>query len=179
MTLHACRERAPIGMSAQPQMAANAPSHVTQAPIVMSAQPRSARTSAQAGSNSPFLVIAVIGSFVVAVCLAVVFFVVRSQDSAEDAQKSADDETSQEDKTSGSAPSSTAGPPSTRRPAPNSKYRLLLKDGKHPFCVTSKLKYAYPVRTNDEGVKVCSGTPDGPIPIDGLKAYDPSESQWK
>jgi hypothetical protein len=75
--------------------------------------------------------------------------------------------------------SSTAGPPSTRQPAPNGKYRLLLKDGKYPFCVTSKLKQAYPVRTNDEGVKVCSGTPEGPIPVDGLKAYQPSQFQWE
>jgi hypothetical protein len=126
--------------------------------------------------------IAVIGSVVVVVCLAVVFFVVRSQGSAEDARESAADETSQDVKASGSSrtiATSTAGPSSTRRPAANSKYRLLLKDGRYPFCVTSKLKQAYPVRTDDEGVKVCSGTPDGPIPVDGLKAYHPSESQWE
>lgn len=172
-----------------PTMAAPAPGQATQAPMVMSAQPQDAATSAQAGSNSPFLMIAVIGSFVVAVCLAAVFFVVRSQDSAEDARESADDETSQEGKASGSsrtmatssntsAPSS-ASPSSTLRPVQNGKYRLLLKDGKYPFCVTSELKQAYPVRTNDEGVKVCNGTPDGPIPIDSLKAYHPSEFRWK
>jgi serine/threonine protein kinase len=170
-----------------PTMAAPAPGQATQAPMVMPVQPQSAATSAQAGSNSPFLMIAVIGSVVVAVCLAAVFFVVRSQDSAEDPRESADD--AQEDKASGSSrttakssntstPSSTAGPSSTRRPAPNSKYRFLLKDGKYPFCVTSKLKNAYPVRTDDEGVKVCS-TPEGPIPIDGLKTYHPSEFQWE
>ena len=125
-----------------------------------------------------------IGSLVVVACLAAVFFFVRSQGSAEDARESADDETSQEAKASGSsrtnaASSTTSTPSSTRRPAPNSRYRLLLKDGKYPFCVTSKLKQAYPVRTNDEGVKVCSGTPEGPIPIDGLKAYHPSEVQWE
>ncbi|WP_437766285.1 serine/threonine-protein kinase [Sorangium sp. So ce281] len=146
-------------------------------------------------SNSPFLMIAVIGSFAVAVCLAAVFFVVRSRDSAEDTRESANEETSQEDKASGSSrtmatssitgtpstpstPSTTAEPPSTRRPAPNGKYRLLVKDGKYPFCVTSKLRHAYPVRTNDEGAKACIGTPDGPIPIDDLKAYHPSELQW-
>ncbi|HZF51764.1 MAG TPA: serine/threonine-protein kinase [Polyangiaceae bacterium] len=163
-------------------MAAPAPGQATQAPMAMSVQPRSAATSARAGSNSPFLRIAVIGSVAVAVCLAAVFFVVRSRDSSEDARESADDETPREARASGSSrtlATSTAGPSSTRQPAPNSKYRLLLKDGKYPFCVTSKLKHAYPVRTNDEGVKVCSGTPDGPIPIDGLKAYHPSEVQWE
>ncbi|WP_437336916.1 serine/threonine protein kinase [Sorangium sp. So ce394] len=189
-----------------PTMAAPAPSQAMQAPMVVSVPPQSVATSPQADSNSPFLMIAVIGSFVVAALLAAVLFVVRSRGSAEDARESADDETSQEDKASGSSrtmatssststpssststPSSTAGPSPTsptaaplptRRPAPNGKYRLLMKDGKYPFCVTSKLKYAYPVRTNDEGVKVCSGTPDGPIPIDGLKAYHPSELQWE
>ncbi|WP_437580628.1 serine/threonine protein kinase [Sorangium sp. So ce887] len=168
-----------------PTMAAPAPGQAMQA-----VPPQSAATSPQAGSNSPFLIIAVIGSFVVAVCLAAVFFVVRSRGSAEDARESADDETSQEDKASGSSrtmatssntstPSPTAGPSSTPRPALNGKYRLLIKDGKYPFCVTSKLKHAYPVRTNDEGVKACSGTPEGPIPIDGLKAYHPSEFQWE
>ena len=163
-------------------MAAPAPGQATQAPMAMSVQPRSAATSARAGSNSPFLRIAVIGSVAVAVCLAAVFFVVRSQDSSEDARESADDETPQEARASGSSrtlATSTGGASSTRQPAPNSKYRFLLKDGKYPFCVTSKLKHAYPVRTNDEGVKVCSGTPDGPIPIDGLKAYHPSEVQWE
>jgi serine/threonine protein kinase len=172
--------QAPMVMSAQPQSAPTS----AQAPMVMSAQPQSAAPSAQAGSSSPFLMIAVIGSLVVAVCLVIVFFVVRSQGSAEDARESADDGTSQEAKASGSSrttatSSTTSTPSSTRRPASNSKYRLLLKDGKYPFCVTSKLKQAYPVRTNDEGVKVCSGTPDGPIPIDGLKAYHPSEIQWE
>ncbi|WP_437753538.1 serine/threonine protein kinase [Sorangium sp. So ce1389] len=187
-----------------PTMAAPAPSQAMQAPMAVSAPPQPAAASPQAGSNSPFLMIAVIGSFVVAVCLAAVFFVVRSRDSAEDARESAEDETSEEDKASGSSratatssstgtPSSTAGPSSTtagpssttagpsstRRPAPNGKYRLLLKDGKYPFCVTSKLKKAYPVRTDDEGVKVCNGTPEGPIPIDELKAYHPSEFQWE
>lgn len=176
-----------------PTMAAPAPGQAMQAPMVVPAPPRSAATSPRASSNSPFLMIAVIASFAVAVCLAAVFFVVRSRGSAEGTRESADDETSQEDKTNGSSgtmatastastpstPSSTAAPPSTRRPAPNGKYRLLVKDGKYPFCVTSKLKHAYPVRTNDEGVKVCSGTPDGPIPIEGLKAYHPSELQWE
>lgn len=176
-----------------PTMAAPAPGQAMQAPMVVPAPPRSAATSPRASSNSPFLMIAVIASFAVAVCLAAVFFVVRSRGSVERTRESADDETSQEDKTSGSSgtmatasttstpstPSSTAAPPSTRRPAPNGKYRLLVKDGKYPFCVTSKLKHAYPVRTNDEGVKVCSGTPDGPIPIEGLKAYHPSELQWE
>lgn len=173
-----------------PTMAAPAPGQATQAPMVTSVQPQSAATSARAGSNPPFLMIAVIGSFLVAVCIAVVFFVVRLPGSAEDARESADDETSREDKPSGSSrtgatssntskPSSTAGPSSTRRPVPISKYRLLLKDGKYPFCVTSKLRHAYPVRTDDEGVKVCSDTPEGPIPIDGLKPYDPAESQWE
>ncbi|WP_438037792.1 serine/threonine protein kinase [Sorangium sp. So ce128] len=179
-----------------PTMAAPAPGHAMQAPMVVPVPPQSAATSPRASSNPPFLIIAVIGSFAVAVCLAAVFFVVRSQDSAEDTRESADDETSQEDKASGSSrtmatssttstpstpstPSSSAAPPSTRPPAPNGKYRLLIKDGKYPFCVTSKLKHAYPVRTNDEGVKVCSGTPDGPIPIEGLKAYHPSELQWQ
>ncbi|WP_437939825.1 serine/threonine protein kinase [Sorangium sp. So ce341] len=191
-----------------PTMAAPALGQAMQAPMVVSVPPQSAATSPQAGSNSPFLMAAVIGSFVVAVFLAAVLFVVRSRGSAEDTRESADDETSQEDKASGSSrtiatssststPSSTAAPSPTsstaapsptpptaaplpaRRPAPNGKYRLLIKDGKYPFCVTSKLKYAYPVRTNDEGVKVCSGTPDGPIPIDDLKAYHPSEFQWE
>jgi hypothetical protein len=148
------------------------------------------------------LVIAVIVSLVVAVGLAAIFFVVRSQNSTEDARKSADAETSQKDKASDSSrtiakssdtstPSSTAGltaartvpttttPSSTSPPVPNGKYRLLLKDGKYPFCVTSALKRAYPVRTDGDGVKVCNGTPEGPIPIDSLKKYDPSEFQWK
>ncbi|WP_437791022.1 serine/threonine protein kinase [Sorangium sp. So ce693] len=179
-----------------PTMAAPAPGQAMQAPMVVPVPPQSAATSPRASSNSPLLMIAVIASFAVAVCLAAVFFVVRSRGSDEGTRESADDETSQEDKASGSSgtmatssttstpstpstPSSTAAPPSTRRPAPNSKYRLLVKDGKYPFCVTSKLKHAYPVRTNDEGVKVCSGTPDGPIPIEGLKAYHPSELQWE
>ncbi|WP_437957546.1 protein kinase [Sorangium sp. So ce119] len=187
-----------------PTMAAPAPGRATQAPRVVSVPPRSAATSPRAGSNSPFLMIAVVGSFALAVCLAAVFFVVRSQGSAEDTRERAEDETSREDKASGrsrtmatssstsapspgtsapspstSAPSSTAEPSSTRRPVPDGKYRLLIKDGKYPFCVTSKLKKAYPVRTDDEGVKVCSGTPEGPIPIDGLKAYHPSEFQWE
>jgi hypothetical protein len=185
----------PISVDA-PTMAAPAPGQAMQAPMVVPVPPQSAATSPRASSNSPFLIIAVIGSFAVAVCLAAVFLVVRSRDSADDTRENANDETSQEDKASGSSrtmaassttstpsppspPSSTAGPPSTRRPASDGKYRLLVKDGKYPFCVTSKLKHAYPVRTNDEGVKVCSGTPDGPIPIDGLKAYHPSELQWQ
>ncbi|WP_437287524.1 serine/threonine protein kinase [Sorangium sp. So ce406] len=187
-----------------PTMAAPAPGRAMQAPMVVSVPPRSAANSPQVGSNSPFLMVAVIGSFALAVCLAAVFFVVRSQDSAEDTRESAEDETSQEGKASGrsrtmatssststpssststpssstSTPSSTAEPSSTRRSVPDGKYRLLLKDGKYPFCVTSKLKKAYPVRTDDEGVKVCGGTPEGPIPIDGLKAYHPSEFQWE
>ncbi|WP_437808068.1 serine/threonine protein kinase [Sorangium sp. So ce1078] len=173
-----------------PTMAAPALGQSMQAPMVVSAPPQPAAASPQAGSNSTLLIIGVIGSFVVAVCLAAVFFVVRSPDSAEDTRESAGDDTSQEDKADGgprtvatssntSTPSSTAAPSSTRRPVPNGKYRLLIKDGKYPFCVTSKLKKAYPVRTNDEGVKVCSGTPEGPIPIDDLKAYHPSEFQWE
>ncbi|WP_437973012.1 serine/threonine-protein kinase [Sorangium sp. So ce295] len=185
----------PISVDA-PTMAAPAAGQAMQAPMVVPVPPQSAATSPRASSNSPFLIIAVIGSFAVAVCLAAVFLVVRSRDSADDTRENANDETSQEDNESGSSrtmaassttstpsppspPSSTAGPPSTRRPASDGKYRLLVKDGKYPFCVTSKLKHAYPVRTNDEGVKVCSGTPDGPIPIDGLKAYHPSELQWQ
>jgi eukaryotic-like serine/threonine-protein kinase len=135
------------------------------------------------------LIIAVIGSFVVAVCLAAVFFVVRSKNSAEGAGESADDETSQEAKASGSSrttattsntsTTSSTSSSSTRQPVQNGKYRLLLKDGKYQFCVTSELKQAYPVRADDEGVKVCNGTPEGPIPIDGLKAYHPSEFRWK
>ncbi|WP_437319040.1 serine/threonine protein kinase [Sorangium sp. So ce385] len=187
-----------------PTMAAPAPGRAMQAPMIVSVPPQSAATSPQAGSSSPLLMIAVIGSFAITACLAAAFFVVRSRDSTEEARESADARTSQEDEARGSSramatssststpsstastpssatstPPSTAGPSSARRPAPNSKYRLLIKDGKYPFCVTSKLKYAYPVRTNDEGVKVCSGTPDGPIPIDGLKAYHPSELQWE
>ncbi|WP_437836977.1 serine/threonine protein kinase [Sorangium sp. So ce1153] len=181
-----------------PTMAAPAPGQAMQAPMVVSAPPDSTATGPRSGSSSPFLLIAVIGSFAVAVCLAAVFFVVRSQGSAEDTRESADDETSQEDKAGGSSrtmatsssastpsstntstPPSTAGPASTRGPVPNGKYRLLMKDGKYPFCVTSKLKKAYPVRTNDDGVKVCNGTPEGPIPIDELKAYHPSEFQWE
>ncbi|MDC0677287.1 serine/threonine protein kinase [Sorangium atrum] len=176
-----------------PTMAAPAPGQAMQAPMVVPVLPQSAATSPRTSTSSPLLMIAVIASFAIAVCLAAVFFVVRSRGSDEGTRESADDETSQEDKTSGSSgtmatssttstpstPSSIAAPPSTRRPAPNSKYRLLVKDGKYPFCVTSKLKHAYPVRTNDEGVKVCSGTPDGPIPIEGLKAYHPSELQWE
>ncbi|WP_437989520.1 serine/threonine protein kinase [Sorangium sp. So ce145] len=179
-----------------PTMVAPAPGRAMQAPMAASVPHQSAATSPRASSNSPFLIIAVIGSFAVAVCLAAVFLVVRSRAPAEDARESANDEASQEDKASRSSPtmatssntstpptpsspSSTAGPPSTPRPAPNGKYRLLIKDGKYPFCVTSKLRHAYPVRTDDEGVKVCSGTPDGPIPIDGLKAYHPRELQWQ
>lgn len=152
-------------------MAAPAPDQAMPTPTDMSVRPQSATTGAQA--NPPFLMIAVIGSLVVVACLAV-FFVVRSQDSAKDTRASAGEETSRADKAS-----STAGPSSTRRPATNTKYRLLLKDGKYPFCVTSKLKNAYPVRTNDEGVKVCSGTPEGYMPIDSLKPYNPSEFQWE
>jgi hypothetical protein len=185
-----------------PTMAAIAPSQAMQAPIAIHVRPQYAATGAQAGSKSPFLVIAVIVSLVVAVGLAAIFFVVRSQNSTEDARKSADAETSQKDKASDSSrtiakssdtstPSSTGGltaartvPTTTTRsstipPVPNGKYRLLLKDGKYPFCVTSALKRAYPVRTDDDGVKVCNGTPEGPIPIDSLKKYDPSEFQWK
>jgi len=169
-----------------PTMAAPALSEAMQAPVVTPVQPPSAAhaTSAQAGSSSRLLMLAVIGSLVVAACLAVVFFVVRSSGSAEDTRASADDEVSGSSRTRAtssdtSTPASTAGPSSTRQPAANSKYRLLIKDGKYPFCVTSKLKNAYPVRTNEEGVKVCSGTPDGPIPIDGLKGYQPSEFQWE
>ncbi|WP_437670743.1 serine/threonine protein kinase [Sorangium sp. So ce131] len=180
-----------------PTMAAPAPGQAMQAPMVVSVPPQPAATSPRAGSSSPFLMIAAIGSFVVAACLVAVFFVVRSQGSAGDTRVSTDDGTSQEAKASDSSramatssststPSSTAGPSSTtagpsstRRPVPNGKYRLLMKDGRYPFCVTSKLKHAYPVRTNDEGVKVCSGTPEGPIPIDDLKAYHPSEFQWE
>ena len=173
-----------------PKTAAPAPDQAMQAPKDMSVQPPSAAISAQASSKSPFSKIAVIGPIVVVVCLAIVFFVVRSQDSTKDTRESADDETSREDKASDGSrttaassktgtPSSIAGPASTRQTASNGKYRLLLKDGKYPFCVTSKLKNAYPVRTNDEGIKVCSGTPDGPIPVEGLKAYNPSQFQWE
>lgn len=164
-----------------PKTPAPAPEQAMPAPVDTSARPQSAANSAQAGSKSPFLMIAVIGSLVVVVCL-VAFFAFRSPDSAKD--------TTREDQASGrsgtlapssntSRPSSIVGPSSTRLPASNSKYRLLLKDGKYPFCVTSKLKKAYPVRTNDEGVKVCSDTPEGPIPVEGLKPYSPSESQWE
>ncbi|KYF77978.1 hypothetical protein BE17_45295 [Sorangium cellulosum] len=175
-----------------PTMAAPAPGQAMQAPMAVSAPPQSAATSPQAASSSPFLLIAVIASFAIAVCLIAAFFVVRSRGSAEDTRESADDATSQEDKASGSSPAaatsssastppstSAAGPSPTRRPVPNGKYRLLIKDGKYPFCVTSKLKKAYPVRTSDDGVKVCSGTPEGPVPIDDLKAYRPSEFQWE
>ncbi|MBK9266336.1 MAG: serine/threonine protein kinase [Polyangiaceae bacterium] len=167
-----------------------APAQTMQPPMDTSAQPRAAATSARASSKPPFVMIAVIGSFLFVVCLAIVFFVFRSQDSANDTRASADDATPREDKASGSSramatssntrtPSSTTGLSSTRRAAPTSKYRLLLKDGKYPFCVTSKLKNAYPVRTDEEGVKVCNGTPEGPIPIDGLEPYQPSEFQWE
>jgi eukaryotic-like serine/threonine-protein kinase len=190
-----------------PTMAAIAPSQAMQASITIPVRPQYAAPGAQAGSKSPFLVIAVIVSLVVAVGLAAIFFVVRPQNFTEDARKSADAATSQKsqkDKPSDSSrtiakssntsmPSSTAGltaartapttlsttPPSASPPVPNGKYRLLLKDGKYPFCVTSALKHAYPVRTDDDGVKVCNGTPEGPIPIDSLKKYDPSEFQWK
>jgi len=170
-------------------MIAVAPSQAMPAPIAVPVQPPQAATGAQAGSKSPLLVIAVIVSLVFAVCLAAgFFFFVRPQGSTDDARESADAETSQKDKPT---PPSTAGRTAARTdpttttssspipPVPNSKYRLLLKDGKYPFCVTSALKYAYPVHTDDNGMKVCSGTPDGPIPIDGLKKYDPSEFQWK
>jgi len=148
--------------------------------------PQPAATSARASAKPPFLMIAMIGSFVV-VSLVVVLvgvFILRSQDSANDNRESAGVETSREDKPSGSSrtvatSSKTSPPSSTRLPASNSKYRLLLKDGKYPFCVTSKLKQAYPVRTNDEGVKVCTDTPEGPIPTESLKPYQPSEFQWE
>ncbi|HRI68882.1 MAG TPA: serine/threonine-protein kinase [Polyangium sp.] len=139
-----------------------------------------AATSAQPASKPPSAKIAVIGAAIVAVCLVVVFFVVRSQDS------NSDDATSQADKAAASS-RTMATPPTTaattaaatRRPVTNTKYRFLLKDGKYPFCVTSKLRNAYPVRTNAEGVQVCVGTPDGAIPIEGLKSYTTAEIQWE
>jgi serine/threonine protein kinase len=154
-----------------------------QAPMNMPAPPQAAATSAQAGSNSPFVKIAAIGAVVV-VALIAVFFLFRSPDAAKDPREGMNDAISPEDQASSSTRtmatstnSSTAS--SNRRPVSNTKYRLLLKDGKYPFCVTSKLKNAYPVRTNEEGMKVCNGTPDGPIPVDSLKAYQPSEFQWE
>ncbi len=189
----AIRADVPSAIIVDATTAAPAPNQAMQGQMDVSLRAQSAATSAQTGSKSPFLMIAVIGSLVVVVCLVIIFFVVfivRSPDSANDDRESAGDVTSREAKAAGSSrtmatssktstPSSTAGLSSTRLPASNGKYRLLLKDGKYPFCVTSKLKQAYPVRTNDEGVKVCSGTPEGPISIEGLKAYQPSEFQWE
>jgi eukaryotic-like serine/threonine-protein kinase len=184
-----------------PKTAAPAPDQAKQAPIVVPEQTQSAATSkeaaantqaaatsTQASSNSRSLMMAGIGIIVVLACL-VVFLAFRSPDSAKDTRESADDAASQENKASGSSrttatstntskPASIAGPSTARQSATNSKYRYLLKDGKYPFCVTSKLKQAYPVRTNDEGVKVCIDTPDGPIPVEGLKPYNPYEFQW-
>jgi eukaryotic-like serine/threonine-protein kinase len=183
-------------------MAAMAPGQAMQAPIAIHVR-QDARTGARSDWKSPFWVIAVIVSLVVAVGLAAVFFFgVPWQDSTEDARASADAETSPTDKASDSArtsakasststPSSTAGPTaartapttttpsSTSAPVPNSKYRIVIQNGKYPFCVTSALKQAYPVRTDDNGVQVCKGAPEGPVPADSLKKYDPSEPQWK
>jgi serine/threonine protein kinase len=179
-----------------PTMAAMAPGQAMQAPIAVHVRPQDARTSAKADSKAPFSAIALIASLAVAVCLAAIFFVVRSQNSTEDAETSRTDKANDGNRSSAKpsntrTPSSTAGPTaartdpttttpsSTSLPVPNGKYRLLLKDGKYPFCVTSALKHAYPVRTRDDGVQVCNGTPEGPIPIESFKKYDPSEFQWK
>ena len=159
------------------------------APADTAARPAPAATGTQAGSKPPFVKMGVIAAGVV-VCLVIAFFVFRSPDSATDSRASTEATTSRDDKSSGSpgstanslnggAPTSTARPAPARPPVASSKYRLLIKDGKYPFCVTSKLRNAYPVRANEEGVKVCVGTPDGAIPIDGLKPYQPAEFQWE
>jgi hypothetical protein len=132
---------------------------------------------------------ALMASLALAVCLAAIFFVVRSPSSTEDAEASRTDKANDGSRSSAKppkagTPSATAGPTTARTdptslPVANGKYRLLLKDGKYPFCVTSALKHAYPVRAGDDGVQVCTGTPEGPIPVEGLKKYDPSEFQWK
>jgi serine/threonine protein kinase len=173
-----------------PTVAALSPGPAMQAPASVPVRSRQAAPGARAGSKSPFLVIAGIGSLVAAGVLVAIFFGVRSQSSAEAADEASGSSRAAAPSSNTGTPSSTSGitaaraasttkPSSASSPASSSKYRLLLKDGRYPFCVTSALKHAYPVRTDDDGVRVCSGTPDGPIPADGLKKYDPSEFQWK
>jgi len=152
-------------------------------------QPPAATNSTQTSAKSPIPKIALIVPPILVVGGIIAFLVLRSPDSPQDPRPSAGDATVREDSPSGgsrpavnttktTSPTSTAKAPATLPTSTTNKYRLLLKDGKYPFCVTSKLKQAYPVRTNDEGLKMCVGTPDGSIPSDSLKPYNPSEFQW-
>ncbi len=163
-----------------PAVTAATPVLATSAQMDKPAPQLPAATSAQPASKPPSSKIAVIGAAIVAVCLVVVFFVVRSQDSNSDDGTSQADKAAASSRTMATAPTTaTTTAAATRRPVTNTKYRFLLKDGKYPFCVTSKLRNAYPVRTNAEGIQVCVGTPDGAIPVEGLKPYTPAEVQWE
>ncbi len=162
-----------------PVMAQSAPVMAQPAPVMTSPAP--VATASQARSKPPIAMIAGIGAALILVVIVVVYFVAGSSGSAKEVASAASSASGVSRGPDASpkigAPSPTAA--STRPLVSNTKYRFLMKDGKYPFCVTSKLKNAYPVRTNDEGVKVCIGTPDGPIPVEGLKPYQPSEFQWE
>lgn len=119
---------------------------------------------------------------IVVLLIVVVFFVTRSPDPVKEGGTSPANTTTNgglSTVTPVKTSLPTSAPAPTRPMVTNTKYRLLLKDGKEPYCVTSKLKKAYPVRTNEEGIRVCVGTPEGPIPVDSLKPYQVSEMQWE
>lgn len=152
-------------------------------------QPPATTTNPGANSKSPIPKIAIIAPAILVLGGIIAFFVFRSSDSPPDPRANASDSTIGEQSPSGgsrpgintsktTSPTPTAKTPATLPTSTTNKYRLLMKDGKYPFCVTSKLKQAYPVRANDEGVKMCVGTPDGSIPSDILKPYNPGEFQW-
>ncbi|MFO0554692.1 MAG: serine/threonine-protein kinase [Polyangiaceae bacterium] len=84
---------------------------------------------------------------------------------------------------SGRAPQPTSAPtssPSSEQPtkAGNPKWRLLNKKGGGSFCVDSGLKHADHVRTDADGTRYCTTKHDGRVEVEGLKPYDPYESEW-
>lgn len=143
-------------------------------------------TNTAVAAKSPVPIVPILGALVVLLGAIVVFLVARSPEPAQTPQSNVGSDIVPDDKsnptstsTSKSLGAGTTKTSSPSRAVSNTKYRLLLKDGKYPFCVTSKLKNAYPVRKNEEGIQMCMGTPDGSIPVDGLKPYNPSEFQWE
>lgn len=158
---------------------APAPTDSGARPATTAISAMSTTAAAPASAPAPLMKMVVIGGVVAVVGIIAVFFATRASDATKEPGASTGDVAASSTSRTGATTTKTNAPSPARPMVSPTKYRLLLKDGKYPFCVTSKLKQAYPVRTNDEGVKVCVGTPDGPVPADGLKPYTPSEFSWE
>jgi hypothetical protein len=139
-------------------------------------------------SSRSLVIVAAVVSVLVGVAATAAFFFLREDPKASTKRDDDDDDEAPSKAppaASSARPAVSSAPPVKSAPAAATasfdaatlaKYRVLEQKGGYLFCVVSQLKYAYPVKTvNDE--QVCD-TPDGSIPISGLKRYNVAQLRW-